>query len=155
MNYSELGGPYHQVVMTEVLEHIKDDKECLRRIHSALELGGRLILSTPTAIGGGEIGYVSPTENGDHVRVGYQGPELDKYLIDLGFIVVYRTYYGYGWAKFIQRILDLCLCIPWRSMQVLLCACTVIFYRLTMFMDLLFKKEPAGQITMAIKVSES
>jgi SAM-dependent methyltransferase len=152
VNKLDLGGPYHQVVMTEVLEHIKDDRECLKRIYVSLEPGGRLVISTPTAIGGLlKNDHVSPTENGHHVRVGYEGPELDKYLHDLGFVVIYRTHYGFAWARFVQEIQRLCYKMPWRPLVILFSAGCVIIYRLTSFLDRVFTGNPAGQITVAIK----
>lgn len=152
VNKLDLGGPYHQVVMTEVLEHIRDDRECLRRIYDSLEPGGRLVMSTPTAIGGLlKADHISPTENGDHVRVGYEGPELDNYLRDMGFIAIYRTYYGFAWARFIQEIQRLCFRISWRPLMLLFSVSCVVVYRLTRFLDKVFVGKPAGQITVAIK----
>ena len=45
----DLEGPFHFVLMGEVLEHIQDDFAALRRVAGWLVPGGRLVLSTPTS----------------------------------------------------------------------------------------------------------
>jgi len=89
---------YDQVVALEVIEHIVDDETAIARIASALKPRGRLVLSTPTASGGyGLFGdYISPIEDGGHVRAGYEGPELDKILERHGLITVKRKYCCYA-----------------------------------------------------------
>lgn len=43
----DLGGPFDSVVCLNVLEHIEDDVAALRRIHSQLRPGGRVVLVVP------------------------------------------------------------------------------------------------------------
>jgi 2-polyprenyl-3-methyl-5-hydroxy-6-metoxy-1,4-benzoquinol methylase len=89
-------GPFDGIMMCEVLEHIKQDFRALQRLSQWLLPGGRLIISTPTASWGQLPGdEVSATENGAHVRVGYDGPELDAMLADVGIIVLRRIYVGH------------------------------------------------------------
>lgn len=40
-------GPYDQVFLLDVLEHVEDDRGMLARIHALLEPGGRLLVSVP------------------------------------------------------------------------------------------------------------
>jgi 2-polyprenyl-3-methyl-5-hydroxy-6-metoxy-1,4-benzoquinol methylase len=93
----DLDDTFHQVMMCEVLEHIADDYAALERIAGWLEPGGRLIMSTPTNIHGQLPGdELSAVEDGGHVRVGYEGPELDEMLQAVGLITIHREYNGYA-----------------------------------------------------------
>jgi 2-polyprenyl-3-methyl-5-hydroxy-6-metoxy-1,4-benzoquinol methylase len=89
----QLEETFDQIVMCEVLEHIQDDQGTLRRLSGWLKPGGRLVLSTPTAAHGvlpGDI--LSVVEDGGHVRPGYDGPELDSMLAQVGITTVSRTF---------------------------------------------------------------
>jgi SAM-dependent methyltransferase len=98
-------GPFDGILMCEVLEHIKEDFRVLQRLSQWLAPGGRLILSTPTASFGQLPGdYVSLHEDGGHVRVGYDGPELDAMLADVGMIPLRRTYVGHRFVRAQIRI---------------------------------------------------
>ncbi len=97
-------GLYDQVVMCEVLEHILDDVAVLKRLSEIMAPGGRLILSTPTALYGQTTNSVSITEDGGHVRVGYEGPELDLMLIKCGFVTLKRFYMIYKYSKWLHQI---------------------------------------------------
>ena len=151
-NKVSLGADYHQIILLEVLEHIKDDRLLLRRIYEALEPGGRLLISTPTATAGLlKKDYVTPVEDGDHVRVGYDGPELDSYLRESGFVTIYRDYYGYWYARAIQEMQRWCDKLPNIRLRLIAKAGLVILYKCTSFLDLFYRKFPAGQITLAVK----
>lgn len=91
----DVTGPFQLVLMSEVLEHIADDYGTLKRIAGWLAPGGRLILSTPTATHGVLPGdTISATEDGGHVRPGYDGPELDAMLRKLGLVTDDRIFNG-------------------------------------------------------------
>ncbi len=94
------------ILMCEVLEHIKRDVETVQRLSDWLVPGGRLILSTPTASYGQLPGDVVTAEEDDvhHVRVGYDGPELDEMLTQAGLIRLRRSYNGYALMRVQQRI---------------------------------------------------
>lgn len=86
---------FDEIYMCEVLEHIMDDLSVLRRISDWLLPSGRLILSTPTASYGQLIqDQLSIKEDGGHVRVGYDGPELDQMLGKVGLFRLRRINYG-------------------------------------------------------------
>jgi len=151
VNTIDLGGPYHQVILLEVLEHISDDRGLLQKISNILPPGGRLLISTPTASAGLlKSDYVSPIEDGGHVRVGYDGPELDRYLREAGFVTIHREFYGFWFSRLMAEIhrkfdrLSTTFRLATKS------AC-ILFYQLFSFLDLLNKKHPCGQITLAIK----
>ena len=151
-NKVQIRGPYHQVILLEVLEHVKEDRLLLKRLSDVLEQGGRLLISTPTATAGLlRNDAVTDVEDGGHVRVGYSGPELDEYLREAGFITISRDNYGYMYARIIQYVQRLCNKMPTHVLRLLGNMCCVLFYRLTSFMDKAYKKYPAGQITLAVK----
>ncbi len=151
-NKIELGGPYHQVILLETLEHILDDRDLLHKISSILFPGGRLLISTPTASSGLlRSDFVSPIENGAHVRVGYNGPELDWYLRQAGFITIQREFYGFWFSRLMQEIQRLMNILPTQLKLVTKAVC-VLFYRLFSFLDNIVKKYPCGQITLTVKV---
>jgi SAM-dependent methyltransferase len=102
---AQVDGPFDGVMMCEVLEHIRDDFKTLQRVARWLAPGGRLILSTPTASWGLLPGdEVSETEDGGHVRVGYDGPELDAMFADLGLITLRRMYVGHRLVRWHIRM---------------------------------------------------
>jgi len=102
----DLEGPFQFILMGEVLEHIIDDVAALRRVAGWLAPGGRLVLSTPTSSYGMLPGDVlSVREDGGHVRPGYDGPELDVMLADVGLTTLRRVYNG-GTAACWQYLLE-------------------------------------------------
>jgi SAM-dependent methyltransferase len=102
----DLSEKFDQIVMCEVLEHIVDDYSALGRLADWLKPGGRLVMSTPTASFGQLPGdQLSPREDGGHVRVGYDGPELDRMLISVGLIPVNRVLNGY-FLTVLQHVLE-------------------------------------------------
>jgi SAM-dependent methyltransferase len=106
-----LDAKFHQIMMCEVLEHIMDDAAVLKRLADWLEPGGRLILSTPTASYGQLPGdTLSTTEDGGHVRVGYDGPELDAMLARVGLVTqkrIFNSGLGPTWQHIVERRLRL------------------------------------------------
>ena len=101
-----LEGQFHLIQMCEVLEHIIDDAAVLRRLSDWLLPGGRLILSTPTASYGQLPGdKLSVTEDGGHVRVGYEGAELDAMLgrVDL---VTQKRIFNSGLGPTLQHLVE-------------------------------------------------
>ena len=86
---------YDQIVMLEVLEHIMDDALAINVLSRNLAVGGRLVISTPTQSNGLLRGdRLSETEDGGHVRVGYDGPDLDALLRENALRLVTRRYNG-------------------------------------------------------------
>ncbi|MGA7579032.1 MAG: class I SAM-dependent methyltransferase [Desulfobaccales bacterium] len=140
---------FHEILMCEVLEHIRDDRSALTRISNWLLPGGRLILSTPTASYGQlSIQPVEIDENGGHVRVGYDGPELDQMLKDVGMFTLRRIYNGNSIIKsliyFENRVGNFPITRP-------IGYCVSFIFRLFFpFLDL-FEMRPYDQITLAIK----
>jgi hypothetical protein len=99
----DLAENFHEIYICEVLEHITDDLSTLHRLSDLLLPGGRLILSTPTA-SYGQLFHDTVTlqEKGGHVRVGYDGPELDELLKKTQLFPLRRIYNGNSIIKIIH-----------------------------------------------------
>lgn len=76
----DLQNRFDVVIMTEVIEHILDDRKLLRNAAMCLKAGGRLLLTTPNfylhPIDPLHGGPFSTVEDGGHVRKGYTAEEL-------------------------------------------------------------------------------
>jgi SAM-dependent methyltransferase len=82
-------GSYDMAIAIDILEHIENDVQAIRNIHTALKQDGRLIISTP-----------SDTDEAakfteEHVRPGYNKTELEDKLIRCGFEIE-TSIYSYG-----------------------------------------------------------
>ena len=150
----DIPGIYSEILMCEVLEHIKQDDEAIGKLASLLEKDGRLILSTPTALYGQMPGDVIATEedqsNPDyHVRVGYQGIELDKMLLKHGFVTLKRVYNGYLFSQYYHQLER-----NFRKIKALypLYFIIALLGRIIIPFLELFRIEPSDQITIAIKL---
>lgn len=99
-----LGRTFDQIVCFETLEHIMDDAGAVRTLASVLTPGGTLHISTPTRereLYVGEV--VSDTEDGGHVRLGYEAEELVALARHAGLeVVTQRTLVG----RFSRFVMD-------------------------------------------------
>ncbi|MCC2545674.1 class I SAM-dependent methyltransferase [Hymenobacter sp. BT175] len=80
----------------DVMEHILEDVEVFRNIHSSLKDGGMLLISTPSDQGGSDVhadGETSFIE--EHVRDGYNIHEIQQKLRTAGFERI-EARYSYG-----------------------------------------------------------
>ncbi len=91
------GGPYDAAVCFDVLEHLLDDDAALAGLADALREGGRLLLSVPDRTAPPLWGdAVSESEDGGHVRQGYDRAALGAMLADAGLEpVCWRGYGGF------------------------------------------------------------
>ncbi|HEX2890136.1 class I SAM-dependent methyltransferase [Vineibacter terrae] len=76
-------GRFDLVSCLEVLEHLIDDRSMFAKLCSQVAPHGRLLISTPSAPFVARMGklipgfdHVSPTQDGDHVRMGYTADEF-------------------------------------------------------------------------------
>ncbi len=82
------GELYDNVICLEVIEHVIDDVGVLRAIGRRMPIGGRLLLSTPTAEHRPqflEMRHQTPVEDGRHVRYGYTPADLRRVVEEAGF----------------------------------------------------------------------
>lgn len=149
----DLSGPFDFILMGEVLEHIADDVAALRRVAGWLAPGGRLVLSTPTSSFGMLPGDVlSVREDGGHVRPGYDGPELDAMLAQLGLVTLRRVYNGGRPAcgqYVLERLLRHRAATRWAGM-----AFGLVCRPLMPLLDAV-PFRPSDQITIATKLSRA
>jgi 2-polyprenyl-3-methyl-5-hydroxy-6-metoxy-1,4-benzoquinol methylase len=80
------------ILNIDVLEHVEQDRDLLRRFCVALKPEGSLILSTPTVYrrSQADCAFV-----GEHVRTGYSEEEIRQKMQDAG-LQVKKVIYGYG-----------------------------------------------------------
>ncbi len=150
-NRVELGGPYHQVVLLEVLEHVIDDRALLYKVSRVLHPGGRIIISTPTAsFGKLRSDHISTVEDGGHVRMGYDGPDLDVMLQQTGLVTVKREFYGFWFSRLMEEFQRALNILP-RPINILSKALVVLLYKLFSFLDYISMRRPYGQVTLAQK----
>jgi 2-polyprenyl-3-methyl-5-hydroxy-6-metoxy-1,4-benzoquinol methylase len=87
----EAQGAYDQIVLFEVLEHLKNDAAVVHRLAACLNCGGRMLVSSPnrdcpTAL----REPLSPVENGGHMRPGYTPAELRALVEQAGLRVIFQ-----------------------------------------------------------------
>ncbi|MEM7682697.1 MAG: methyltransferase domain-containing protein [Planctomycetota bacterium] len=89
---------YDQVLLFDVIEHIREDRAALRQIHTVLNENGLAFISTPDKDYMGNFTLmqtrVTRVENGWHVRNGYTFEELETALREEGFEPVDRLRFG-------------------------------------------------------------
>jgi SAM-dependent methyltransferase len=89
---------YDLIVCVDVLEHLEEDQETVRRLARSLKPGGTLLVHTPQR---DQRRYASPMPDYriyGHVREGYAPAELTKLLEGTGLqpIRIYRTFGLWG-----------------------------------------------------------
>jgi 2-polyprenyl-3-methyl-5-hydroxy-6-metoxy-1,4-benzoquinol methylase len=88
--FHEDGVLYDNVICLEVIEHVLDDVGLLRSLAARTRVGGRLLLTTPTAEHSPlyrETMHPVGVEDGSHVRYGYSRVELRRVVEQAGFTV--------------------------------------------------------------------
>ena len=99
------GSPFDTIVCLNVLEHIADDRQALRNMHSLLTPGGRLILLVPfspllhSALDDNLGHYRRYTKRSVHAVVASEGFTIDR-------IFLFNFFGGLGWfvsGKILRR----------------------------------------------------
>jgi SAM-dependent methyltransferase len=125
---TQLVGPemYDMIIATDVLEHVEEDGDLLRRFFSVLQAGGHLVLHVPHVtrhvLGWSRLNF---TEIEGHVRPGYTLESLQSMLRENGFQVE-EAFYNYNSLETLmndisylitegheRRKLLYALCFPW------------------------------------------
>jgi SAM-dependent methyltransferase len=83
-------GSLDWVLLTDVLEHIEDDRASLRTLHTALAPGGGLLLTVPAF----RFLWSRHDEEHGHFRR-YTAPELRARLEEAGFVIERLSYYNF------------------------------------------------------------
>jgi 2-polyprenyl-3-methyl-5-hydroxy-6-metoxy-1,4-benzoquinol methylase len=116
---------FDQIILFEVLEHIQDDQEVLRRLADLLKPQGVLLFSSPSDNYPDFYGErVSQFEDGGHVRKGYSLTGIQRLMQSAGLsVVMQRSYIGY----FTQKSLGL---MRWLADKLSLNAIAMIPFKL-------------------------
>ncbi|MBX6312773.1 MAG: class I SAM-dependent methyltransferase [Isosphaeraceae bacterium] len=97
---------FDQVLLLDVLEHIRDDRRCLEQIHGLLNENGLLYITVPNRDWQGNADHlrVAREERGWHVRNGYTFEQLERLLEACGFEPVDRLRFGTLGSTLVIRI---------------------------------------------------
>ena len=87
--FSEELGTFDQIICLEVIEHLIEDEQLIRRLAALLRPGGQLLVSSPSADHRPLFTErISETEDGGHVRWGYSPERLAEILDAAGLTIV-------------------------------------------------------------------
>ncbi|PIP96568.1 MAG: hypothetical protein COW00_19330 [Bdellovibrio sp. CG12_big_fil_rev_8_21_14_0_65_39_13] len=89
-------GPFDQIIMFEVLEHIVDDNSAIENAYKLLKPRGQLHITVPNRDSHGHFESLNRFENGGHVRHGYDFESLQKLLEAHGFEILDRRGVGFN-----------------------------------------------------------
>ena len=105
-NLPKLNGKFDQIICSETLEHIRDDRAVIRGFHELLRPGGVLHLCCPYALHPEHrLGRTDGPEDGGHVRDGYT-PESYKALLEpAGFEILKQVGLGSPLLARLDKIL--------------------------------------------------
>jgi SAM-dependent methyltransferase len=93
------------VLSVDVMEHIEDDIGVFRNFHRALKNGGRVLINTPSNLGGSDVDSESDESFiGEHVRDGYSKEDICSKLELAGFKIESFEYTYGKWGNLYWKI---------------------------------------------------
>jgi SAM-dependent methyltransferase len=128
--FSDELGMFDQILCLEVIEHLIEDEQLVRRLARLLRPGGRLLISTPSADHRPLVGEgISGIEDGGHVRWGYSPQRLAEMVESAGLTLVRQGavsgYVSYKLTNLMRRgqrihlVLGWAIVLPLRPLQLL------------------------------------
>ncbi len=88
------------VLSVDVMEHIEDDIGVFKRFHKALRSGGRVLINTPSNLGGSDAESEDDDSFiGEHVRLGYSKEDICSKLEQAGFKIESFEYTYGKWGS--------------------------------------------------------
>jgi cyclopropane fatty-acyl-phospholipid synthase-like methyltransferase len=106
----DLAQPKHEyefdlILSVDVMEHIADDVRVFRHLHRALVPGGRLLVNTPSNLGGSDAhSHKEESFIEEHARTGYGVDEIRQKLESVGFEIE-KIKFTYGpWGSLAWRV---------------------------------------------------
>ena len=101
----KVSGPFTCILAVDVLEHLDEDELVMRHFARLLDVGGEVIISTPSDLGGSDASDTDEGFIGEHVRDGYSIGDIKTKLSNAGLEVV-KAVYSYGvWGSLAWRLL--------------------------------------------------
>ena len=93
------------ILSVDVMEHISEDTEVFGRFYRALKNGGKLLINSPSDLGGSDVkSEEDESFIGEHVRTGYSKEEICGKLASSGFEIESFEYtYGF-WGNIYWKI---------------------------------------------------
>jgi SAM-dependent methyltransferase len=93
------------ILSVDVMEHIEDDTGVLKRFYKALKPGGRVLINTPSNLGGSDAGSAEDESFiGEHVRLGYSKEDICSKLESAGFEIESFEYTYGKWGNRYWRL---------------------------------------------------
>jgi SAM-dependent methyltransferase len=103
----DLRDRFDVVICTEVIEHVLDDRKCMRDLAKTLKTGGQLLLTTPNLdyrpLDGKVEPPYEPIEDGRHVRKGYDDRQLRQLARTADLDVIDIQYCSSDWSQRLTR----------------------------------------------------
>ena len=102
----EATGSFDQVLLFDVIEHIRDDRDAIRQIRELLNDDGLVYITTPDRDYQGNADHLRVTrhEDGWHVRNGYTMEQLERLLESCGLEPVDHLKFGTLGTTWVTRI---------------------------------------------------
>jgi len=96
---------YDFILSVDVMEHIQDDIGVFKRFYKALNPGGRVMVNTPSNLGGSDA-HSDEDESfiGEHVRLGYSEEDITRKLKSAGFEIESFEYTYGKWGSRYWRL---------------------------------------------------
>ena len=97
---TDFNNQFDFILSVDVMEHIQDDIEVFKRFHKALRNGGRVLINTPSNLGGSDAKSAKDESFiGEHVRLGYSKEDICSKLKQAGFEIESFEYTYGKWGK--------------------------------------------------------
>ncbi|WP_161602489.1 class I SAM-dependent methyltransferase [Tautonia marina] len=105
-NDPDAQGSFDQVLLFDVIEHIRDDRAAMRQIRTLLNEDGLVYITTPDRDYQANADHlrVTRTEDGWHVRNGYTLEQLERLMEDCGLEPVDHLRFGTLGTTIVTRI---------------------------------------------------
>jgi len=93
------------ILSVDVMEHIEDDIGVFKRFYQALKQGGRVMINTPSNLGGSDA-HSDEDESfiGEHVRLGYSKEDITSKLEQAGFKIESFDYTYGKWGRLYWKL---------------------------------------------------
>ncbi|MDE3056984.1 MAG: class I SAM-dependent methyltransferase [Bacteroidota bacterium] len=131
-------GRFDVILSVDVMEHIEDDVKVFRNFFQALKKGGKVLINTPSNLGGSDVHDESGKSFiGEHARNGYSVEDITRKLKSAGFHME-KVSYTYGPLGSIAWRLGIKYPMVMLNKSKLFFFVLPFYYLLTLWLTLLF-----------------